>query len=337
MHPDELILTAGRVILDTVLYLLAYRGAPLVALVAAALLAGWAPAERLRNRATAGTPLARVLAASALGFVRPLGPTALRRDLAAIGPRADVVAYLAASHGLTLYYLLLMGPLLGKDVLLSHVIGGLLFAATAGAGVRLVGLSVEALSPGNGTPGPSVANGARAERTVSARTADANGHTATRMNGETGWSAAVAETGRGLGLMILGLILGGIIAAWGLSGRAAAPVEIVTTPWLAQLLNALIGVGAAVLLWMWPVENLFVGTYLWKIGLGHAGLVAFFWACTLSPHRLRLYRDLWGVTTARRFAAILAVAAIAAGMATALVYRVTPLSINYKLIPTQMW
>lgn len=355
MDPTTLALTTWESIVDTTLYLLAYRGAPVVAVVAAALLAGWAPVARLRARADdgngAGGAGLRALAAAALGFVRPLGRAALRRDLAALRHGRDVVVYLTVSHGLTVYYLLLMGPLLGKDVLLSHAIGGAFFALTAGVGLRLAGVRATRLAAEAGSAGTVGRECASANDPAGASDlagvsdpagaddpAGASGPVRKEAGGgQSGWPAAVAEAGRALALMALGLVLGAVIAAWGLSGRAAAPVEMVEAPWLAQLVNALLAVAASILLWMWPVENLFVGTYLWKVGLAHAGLVAFFWASTTSPHRLGLYRELWGARVAWRLAVALGVAAVVAGMATALLYRITPLSINYKLIPAQMW
>lgn len=336
MSPMEFALTAAQSVVDTALYLLAYGGAPIVAIVVAALLAGWAPLRWLRAQATTDGAVRRTLAVAALAFVRPLGRSVLRRELRRLRCPSDVVVYLAVGHGLTVYYLLLMGPLLGKDVLMSHVLGGVLFAGTAVGLARLAGLSTgdagsTASQGGDGPQASGAGAGLRPSDGDEPRSRDAGS------DAGTAWGRAAGEAGRAVALMALGLVLGGVVAAWGLTGHAPAPVEIVDVPWLAQLLNALVAIGASMLLWMWPVENLFVGTYLWKIGLAHAGLVAFFWASTVSPQRLRLYRELWGGKPARRLAAVLGAAALVAGMATALLYRVTPLAINYKLIPAQMW
>ena len=86
----------------------------------------------------------------------------------------------------------------------------------------------------------------------------------------------------------------------------------------------------------WPVANLFVGTYLWKIGLAHAGIVSFFYASTVSPQRVLLYSRIMGKRATARFVPALALAALLAGVATALLFRLSGLTIHYKLIPAQL-
>lgn len=88
---------------------------------------------------------------------------------------------------------------------------------------------------------------------------------------------------------------------------------------------------------MWPVATLFVGTYLWKIGLAHAGLVTFFCAATLAPQRLRLYGNLWGADRTARWVGALALAALAAGLAVAVLLGLVGPEIRYKLTPEQLW
>lgn len=88
---------------------------------------------------------------------------------------------------------------------------------------------------------------------------------------------------------------------------------------------------------MWPVATLFAGTFLWKIGLAQAGLVAFFCAATISPHRLSLYREAWGTGRTVRRALALALGAVTAGLVVAVLFGFTGLEIRYKLVPGQLW
>lgn len=298
---------------DTAAYLLAYRGAPVVALLAAVLLARYAPNRRLLAWARRPRIGPSMLGAAALGMTGSLAGRERRTRIGQLSDRPSaLVAYLATSHALTAYYLLLMGPLLGKDVLLSHVIGVILFTLFAAGACHLLGWGAE------DEPATGRASAAEPEsRSLS--------------------GLALSEGARAVGLMLLGLLLGGAVAAWGLTGRRVALVELVGAGGLAQVFNGLLAAAISAATFVVPVTNLFVGTYLWKVGLAHAGLVVFLVATSFSPQRAKEYHELLGAERARRLLLALVVGALLAGLATAALYAVTPLSINYKLIPDQMW
>lgn len=300
-----------RVVLDTSTYLLAYRMAPLIAIAVAAALAALAPQVPWIRR-DGSVPVPSTLAV----LVRALTIPATRDELARTTGRLAgrpfaLVSYLTVSHNLTVYYLLLIGPLLGKDVLLSHAIGGVFFVLFGGVLVSVFGSNPGTLAP------------SRQRRTEPPE--------------RRAWSVAGREVTRALGSMVYGLLIGGAIAAWGLGPGVIAPVDLLPDGWPTQLGNALLGVGVSFALWMWPISNLFVGTFLWKVGLAHAGLVVFFYASVSSPQRLRLYRDVYGAAPGTRLAVLLALSAVLAGLAAAILYRFSDLAINYKLVPEQMW
>ena len=87
---------------------------------------------------------------------------------------------------------------------------------------------------------------------------------------------------------------------------------------------------------MSPVANLFAGTYVWKVGIAHAGLVSFFFGNLISWPRVRLYQRTLGHRQGTVFALVLALAALAAGLLVAFFFHFTGLSIHYKLIVQQM-
>ncbi len=284
-------------------YLLAYRGALVVAVSGGALARWLAPSgPSCGSRQT----FWRVLSA---GIAMP----SAKADLAAIiwaarlHPEA-APALLIGTHVFTPYHLILLGPLLGKDALGSVVLGGVIAAALATVVARWLPLSVAmTLRPREDAPQPI---------------------TATR--------ALSLEFIRNGPAIAYGLLAGGAIAAWGLSSWAVTPATLVNGRMAAQLLNGLIGVMLALLLNPSPAATPFIGTYLWKVGLAHAGLVAFFCAAPVTPVRLlRLHRDL-GKQAAITLALLVAGAAVAAGFSTALVYRLAGLTIRYKLVPEQL-
>ncbi|MGH7818921.1 MAG: hypothetical protein ACREQ9_04035 [Candidatus Binatia bacterium] len=290
----------------TMAYLLAYRGAPVVALAVSVLLIALSPHEASLRWARDDRATRSAVGGLLLGLTRPVAKAEIEANLRRLADRPlAIVVYLVVSHALTPYYLLLIGPLLGKDVLLSHGIGAVLFIVVAWALVRLL---VPASAPsGDATTGRSSFGG-----------------------------TLVSELGRVAALMGVGLVIGGAIAAWGLSSWTFAPAELVESRWLSQASNAIIGLGISSALGMWPIANLFVATYLWKIGLAHAGLVAFFCAAVVSPQRVALYARVLGRARAARLALALALAAPIAGLGTAIVYRLTGLTIRYKLISEQL-
>jgi hypothetical protein len=138
-------------------------------------------------------------------------------------------------------------------------------------------------------------------------------------------------------LVVYGLLLGGFVAAWGLSRAHVAPAALFGGGLTTQAVNAGIGLSVSFLTWMNPVANLFVGTYLWKVGIAHAGMLSFFLASLVSWPRVRLYRQALGRRQGVRLAAVLALAALAAGLLVALLFRLAGLSIRYKLMAEQMF
>lgn len=326
----ELLALSWEVARDTAAYLFAFWLVPVWAFLAQVALlrigARWRAGPWLEST----SPWRRGLGAAALGVLRPFWRPALARNLRSLAGRpAEIVIYLAASHALTVYYFFLMGPLLGKDVLLSHVVGGLLFVLF---GASLAAWWLEAdRPPAEAAPGDGVVG--RGGRTEIGP-------------GEEGWNdeerpglfaLAGGELGRVGAMAVYGLALGALVGGWGLTAPGFVPAEIPGPAAAVQGLNALLGLGAAVVAWMWPVGTLFLGTYLWKVGLAHAGLVAFFYACAVSPQRVRLYARVLGPRRAVRLSAALAVAALLAGLATALLFGLSSLEIRYKLTPAQMW
>lgn len=299
--PDFLAVAAQTAV-QTAGYLFAYAHVLVLAPLAHLTLVALAPGRRWADRqGGAGGPLL----AAALGLSEPLSRRAFEANLARLGAPRDGAVYLAASHGLTAYSWVLLGPLLGKDFLISHVLGVTLFATFAAGLVWLFRVPRAGSEPAPPPPGGP------ARRLISGLL-------------------------RYAGLAALGLGLGGLVAAWGFSSGAWAPAEFGSGGLLTQAGNAILGVGLA-LLGVPPVANLFVGTYLWKVGLAHAGIVAFLCAGAAAPTRWPLYARRFGRPGARRLVAALLVAALLAGLVTAGLFAVAGVEIRYKLIPQQMW
>lgn len=307
MSGSEFFSLALQIVRDTILYLLAYGFVPILAFVASVTLQAimpvplserWLRDDRMSNR---------LLGATILGLTRPMARAEIAQTLRLLHRQPfETIVYLAVSHNLTVYYFFLIGPLLGKDVLLSHVLGGLIFIVSASGLVGLLGIKRDEQLP------------------------------IRLQEKHPFWQLFFGELSRTVALMAYGLLLGGFIAAWGLSPWTFVPAYVTSNPLLSQFINSLLGGLVSVLLGMWPVANLFVGTYLWKTGLAHAGLVTFFYASPISPHRLRLYAQVRGKAQALRLGVALALAAMVAGLGVAVLFRLPGLSINYKLVPEQL-
>lgn len=317
----EFLRTGAGVAADTAAYLMAWWAVPVWALAGAVLLQRIARDWTLERWARSGGRARHLAGAVLLAVARPLGRRDVRRNLARLDGRPGATAvYLAAGHGLTVYYFVLLGPLLGKDVLLSHVVGMVLFAGLAAFLFRL--------SRVGGSSGSAEGHGQPSAREA-----------ANEESGAPGWdSLLLHEGGRFLGWSIWGLTVGGLVGAAGLSSPSLLLTDLLPGTGLTrQLVHAGVGLVAAPLTFMWPVATLFAGTFLWKVGIAHAGLVAFFCGATLSPQRLRLYREVWGRRRTRRWMLSLAIAALVAGLAVALLFGLTGLEIHYKLTPGQLW
>lgn len=312
----ELLRAAAGVAADTVAYLMAWWAVPVWALAASVLLQWWSARQPLETWARSDGAVRRTAGAFLLAVARPLDRESVRRSLLLLDGRPwGTAVYMTAGHGLTVYYFFLLGPLLGKDVLLSHVVGGIVFAGFAAAAARALGLSEPTGEGSRAVGGERGAPGTSGLPALGLREL-------ARFGGWAGW----------------GLLVGAVIGAAGLSNPSLLLVELPLGEGLVrQLGHAGLGVATAVATFMWPVSTLFAGTYLWKIGLAHAGLVAFFYGATVAPQRVRLYRRVWGGTQAGRWTLVLASAAVAAGLATAVLYGFTGLDIHYKLVPGQLW
>ncbi len=327
----ELLRLAAGVAVDTVAYLLAWWAVPVWALAGTIVLQrlarGW-PLERWAH--SEGTSR-RLAGAFLLAVARPFGRSDLRRYLRLLeGRPGSTAVYLAAGHGLTLYYLALLGPLLGKDVLLSHMVGMLAFAGLATA--------LAVLFRAGGAPASEAGTDRKASEpgeAIGLESGDASGADDIRWK----WrSLAAGEGGRFLGWSLWGLAVGGLVGAAGLASPGLHLVDLLPGEGLVrQVVHGVAGLLAAPASLMGPVATLFAGTFLWKIGLAHAGLVAFFCAATLIPQRIRLYREVWGGGRTTRWVLALAVAALAAGLVVAVLFGLTGLEIRYKLVPAQLW
>lgn len=313
----EFFRTAVGIAWDTVTYLMAWWAVPVWAVAGTVVLqrvaAGW-PLERWSR---SGTTAGRLAGAFLLAVARPFGRSEVRRNLERLDVQPGATAvYLVAGHGLTLYYFALLGPLLGKDVLLSHVIGMAIFVVLGAVTFRVFDeLARNGSGEGEGESPPVGPDG-----------------------GPRGWrQLLIGESARFVGWSLWGLVAGGLIGAAGLASSVFLVDLLPGEGALRQLVHAVVGLLAAPLSLMWPVATLFAGTFLWKIGLAQAGLIAFFCAATISPHRLSLYREAWGTERTARRALGLALSAVAAGLVVAALFAFTGLEIRYKLVPGQLW
>lgn len=285
---------------STARYLLAYNYVLVLAPVAHVLLVALGSAKQ-GARGERGW-----LRAFFWGLAGPLSGVRLGRNVGAFGTPSAVIVYLSVAHTLTAPFWILLGPLLGKDFLLSHVIGMALFVSFAGIISRFSGIRFERA----GFEDPPREQG-------TAR-------------------VALLEGSRVVVYMSLGLVLGGLVAAWGFSRAAWAPAEVGNGGFETQLVSGVIGASLG-LLGVPPVANMVVATYLWKTGLGQAGIVAYLCAATLAPYRWPLYARLFGSRGALRLMALILVASLSAGLGTALIFGVLDVDIRYKLLPEQLW
>jgi uncharacterized membrane protein YraQ (UPF0718 family) len=310
--------TALEMAWATLHYIVAYRFAIGFAFVFSVLLQFFLPAEKWLRVIPHRSRMPPILAAAGLGFTTSPSHEAIERNfqqLVSAGTSLTALgAYLIASHGLTVYYLLLLGPLLGKDVLLSHLLGAVVIFLVASVFFRLMfgktGNSEESEVEQDSAPPALWPN----------------------QFAGIAWAELWAAGSR----FLYGLLLAGVIAAWGLSPWHVAPVTLYGSGLTAQGINAVLGLGVSFLTCMSPVANLFAGTYVWKVGIAHAGLVSFFFASLISWPRVRLYRRVLGEVVGNRFALVLAVAILTAGLLVALLFHLTGLSIRYKLMAEQM-
>jgi hypothetical protein len=295
--------TAASHAWGTFAYLVGYRFAT-----------GFAPAlsvlaqHVLRPARVPGAATPRWWRALVLGIATSPRASAIRPRLESLIARTPgapaLAALLAGVHFLTPYPLLLIGPLLGKDALLSHVIGTTVWFVVVASAWRP--------ARGSGRGGEPEIDDASPARL-----------------------ALLELVGTGP-QVVLGLVLAGAVGAWGLSPGRVEFATLFGGGLAGQAGNAAVGTVLAVASGLPPVANLLVATYLWKTGIAHAGLVSFVLASAATVSRRRLYRATLGEEAgARLWWAVLA-AALFAGIATAIVFRALGLTIHYRLMREQL-
>lgn len=316
----EFLRSAAGVAVDTAAYLMAWWAVPVWALAGTLVLQWLSRDWPLQRWARSGETSRGLSGAFLLAVARPFGRSEVRRNLERLDEQAGpTVVYLTAGHGLTLYYFVLLGPLLGKDVLLSHVVGMGVFAGLAVTLLRLLGDRSERVQ------GTTEGFTGREEADEGA-------------GGQGWWGLLLGEGSRFLGWSVWGLAVGGLVGATGLAFPSLLLTDLLPGQgFTREVVHAGVGLLAAPLTFMGPVATLFAGTFLWKVGLAQAGLVAFFCGATLSPQQLRLYREAWGTRGTLRWILAAVLAAIGAGLAVALLFGLTGLDIHYKLTPAQLW
>lgn len=318
MTAAAFVTTALEMAWATFHYIVFYRFAIGFAFFFSVLLQFFFPAEWWLHSIRGRSGSVLILAAAGLGLTTSPSHQAIesnfQRLVAEGASLTALAAYLISSHGLTVYYLLMLGPLLGKDVLLSHVLGAIAVFIVASLSLHFVF---------GKTRTPDQPQGAA----DSARPTSPS-HQLARITGTELWTAGPR--------FLYGLLLGGLIAAWGLSPWHVVPATLLGNGTTAQGINAVLGLSTSFLTWMSPVANLFVGTYVWKVGIAHAGLVSFFFGSLVSWPRVRLYQSVFGQRQGTVFTLVLTLATIVAGLLVALLFHFTGLSINYKLVAQQM-
>ncbi len=298
----------------TGVYLLGYGGVLVVAPLASALLQCRLPGGFVR-----GASRFPGLRWWFTGIV--LAPTAnalAARLQAARGARAGraPLAVILSAHLLTPYHFLFIGPLLGKDVLLSHL------GAVCVYGILLYPLWRHVT--------PCETEGHKPSATpVRARTGEPDT--------ERGCLETAARAIVGIAPHVaVGLVFAGVVAAWGLS-----PAHVVLATAFgggvgSQAVNAVVGGALGVACGFSPVAALFVATYLWKTGIAHAGLASFLLAGTVAWPRLLVYRRVFGTPWMLRGATVMVAASVLAGILVAIAFHVLGLTIHYKLVAEQM-
>lgn len=303
MSAGTFIGTAASHAWGTFSYLVGYRFviglAPAVSVLAQVTLR---PARILR------APSSRWWRALLLGIATSPRISAIRprlRILPARKPSAPALAALLVGvHFLTPYYLLLTGPLLGKDVLLSHLIGTALCFAIVASTWRSAAVARH-------PPGPEPPDEAAARLAL----------------------LELAGTGA---QVVGGLVLAGVVGAWGLSPARVELATLFGGGLLAQVANAAVGTLLGVASCLPPVANLLVATYLWKTGIAHAGLVSFVLASAATLTRRRLYRATLGDDAGSTLWWAFLAAGFVAGIGTAIAFRALGLTIHYRLMREQL-
>lgn len=236
----------------------------------------------------------------------------LTRNGKNLGPLA---AYLVGGCNLTVYYWLLLGPLLGKEFVVANLVAAALCLSVTYPMVCLIDM------PGTARGGPRAGQPSETKGSLPRRFI----------------KIVTGEVIR-LGPWVLwGSFLGGLIAVWGLSSWWFDLSQIgATRGWLTQLLNALIGLGFAVATFSVPVANLFLATYLWKTGIAFSGFLAYLYGGFLSPVLWPVYVESMGKKRTFYLLCILVGGVIFASLGVAGFWKWAGWTIHYKLSASQL-
>lgn len=319
MTAGSLISTAFEMARATLVYICAVKpGLVGTFLISIVLQAGFPRSEAWRMLREDRGSLKRVTAALGLGIAS--SPTnrnlsdcleRLARNGAGAG---EMAAFLTAANAFLVYYFALLGPLLGKEFVLGHLIGAAAFVLTTVALLRFFDVRLTA---------PAVGLAREAA-------------TSTQGWLRALWATALDDVAAFAFPVAYGLLLGGLLSALGLMKGWVVPATVGAGGFSSQLINAVGGLLFSFVTFMSPVGNLFVATYLWKTGIAQAGLVSFIYASLVSPQRVRLYVRVMGRKEGLHVSYSFAIAAVVAGLATALAFAAFGLGIHYKLVPQQL-
>jgi hypothetical protein len=222
---------------------------------------------------------------------------------------AGVLAFLVSSHNLVLYTLVLLMLLQGGEFAVGQFLGGAVMLVISAVVVR-------PLLPSSPLSANAVA--APAERWTWQRPYRPSGWGRLLSSGR-GWWETLAYIGRECRLawlnFPLGLVLASLILTTGLEDWWIDFHDVGGGGALTDLLNALIGPAAALLLCVPPVGNLLVGASLFKsYTIAYPGLVSFLLASVLHPCSLRAYTRMYGPRRAGRIAGVLYGSAALSGL-----------------------
>ena len=150
------------------------------------------------------------------------------------------------------------------------------------------------------------------------------------------WMAPIKEFVGVAPRFLYGVVAAAVIAAIAIQPKFAFPVEITGGGLAAQLLNALLGIVAAVGLWVPPVGVVLLSVPIWRGGIALAGLIAFFFAILAAPQAIMAYSEWIGRRQAAKFAAIVLLVAVVTGMLVTLIVRGLGRDLPYQYSPDQL-
>jgi len=220
-------------------------------------------------------------------------------------PDRVVLAYLASSHSLALYSLVLLTVLIGLEFAVGVVLGGLVMSG-------LLWLMVPA-RPSAGIPAPDPL----ASLDVTPRTT-----WFALLGSPRGWGHILGDVGRYLhhvGLSLIGgLLLGALVLAIDTEGRWGFPTWMGDETVPAALASAFLAPLLSIAVFLAPPGNLIVVSSIWKTWtVTYSGVISFVLMGVLNP--LRVWTLVGEPGGARRWLLVLAlyVSAAVSGLAVA--------------------